>query len=285
MKVALTGADGFTGRYVAEELSRRGISWVALEGDITDARAIDQAVGSAEFDRLIHLAAIAFAGGDDWNAFYTVNQTGTFNLLDAVARHRPGTICVLASSATVYGASASGMVDESAPANPSNHYAVSKYAMELGAALWNGKLDIRVARPFNYTGVGQENRYLIPKIVEHFARREATIELGNTQVQRDFGDVRSVASAYCDLVTIDEPGALVNLATGRLSSIGDIMAVLSRLTDHSIEIRVNPAFMRAGDVPVLGGDPARLRGLAPQWQPVPLEDTLAWMLEAAEAGA
>jgi len=282
MRVALTGADGFTGRYVAEELARRGISWVALDGDITDARQIDQAVSATTFDRVIHLAAIAFAGGDDWDAFYKVNQIGSFNLLDSVARHHPGAVCVLASSATVYGPSASGMVDESVTANPANHYAISKYAMELGARLWGGALDIRIARPFNYTGVGQESRYLVPKIVEHFARRAPQIELGNTQVQRDFGDVRSVSSAYCDLVTLDQPGAIVNLATGRLSSIGDIMAILSGLTGHKMEIRVNPAFMRAGDVPVLGGDPQRLRRLAPDWQPVALEDTLAWMLAAAE---
>lgn len=283
MRVALTGADGFTGRYVAQELSRRGISWVALDGDITDSHAIDQAVSATEFDRLVHLAAIAFAGGNDWKAFYTVNQTGTFNLLDAVARHRPGVVCVLASSATIYGPSASGMVDETAPPNPSNHYAVSKYAMELGAALWKGVLDIRIARPFNYTGVGQQDQYLIPKIIAHFAARAPFIELGNTHVQRDFGDVRSVASAYCDLLAIDQPDTLVNLATGRLSSIGEIMAILSELTGHTIEIRVNPAFMRSGDVPVLGGDPARLRGLLPQWQPVAIEQTLSWMLAAANA--
>lgn len=283
MRVALTGADGFTGRYVTEELSRRGVSWVALEGDITDAQAIDQVVGSTQFDRLIHLAAVAFAGGDDWNAFYRVNQTGTFNLLQSVARHRPGAVCLLASSATIYGPSASGMVDESVPPNPSNHYAVSKYAMELGSALWANALDIRIARPFNYTGVGQEIQYLIPKIVDHFARRAPFIELGNTHVLRDFGDVRSVSTAYCDLVAADKPGLLVNLATGRLSSIGEIMTILSGLTGHSMEIRVNPAFVRAGDVPALGGNPSHLQSLAPQWQPVALEDTLAWMLEAAEA--
>jgi len=283
MQVALTGAGGFTGRYVAQELSRRGISCLALEGDITDRQAIDQAVHATDFDRLIHLAAVAFAGGNDWAAFYKVNQIGTFNLLESVARRRPGATCVLASSATIYGPSASGMVDETAAPSPSNHYAISKYAMEMGATLWQPRLDIRIARPFNYTGVGQEDQYLIPKIVAHFAARAPFIELGNTQVLRDFGDVRSVASAYCDLVMIDRPGALVNFATGRLSSIADIMDILSRLTGHSMDIRVNPAFMREGDVAVLGGNTTRLRALAPDWFPLALEDTLAWMLTAAEA--
>lgn len=282
MRIALTGADGFTGRYVTEELSRRGLSWVALEGDITNAGEIDAVVASTPFDRLIHLAAIAFAGGGDWQAFYQVNQLGTFHLLQSVARHQPGAVCLLASSAAIYGQSASGMVDESALPNPSNHYAVSKYAMELGAAFWRSDLDIRVARPFNYTGAGQETQYLVPKIVDHYARRASVIELGNIHVRRDFGDVRSVARAYCDLIVADQPNLLVNLATGRLSSISDIMAKLTELTGHSMEVRVNPAFVRANDVDILGGSTEHLRSLAPAWQPEALEDTLAWMLASAQ---
>lgn len=282
MRIALTGAQGFTGRFVTAELDRRGLSWVSLEGDITDPVAIEQSVASAPFDGLIHLAAVAFAGGNDWKAFYDVNQLGAFNLLDAVARHHPGATCVLASSAQVYGPSASGLVDETAEPNPASHYAVSKYAMERGAKLWHSSLDLRIARPFNYTGAGQEVRYLIPKIVHHFAQRAPVIELGNTSVLRDFGDVRSVASAYCDLVTSDAPEPVVNLATGRLSSINDIITILSQMTSHSIEIRVNPAFMREGDVPVLGGDTVLLRKAAPSWTPLPLEDTLSWMLAEAE---
>lgn len=285
MRVALTGASGFTGRYVADELTRRGVSWVALDGNVTDSHEMDRVVGATVFDRLIHLAAVAFAGGGDWGAFYQVNQLGTYNLLEAVARHRPGAICLLASSATVYGHNASGIVSEGAPLHPSNHYAVSKLAMEQGAALWRDQLDIRIVRPFNYTGVGQESRYLIPKIVDHFALRLPEIELGNIHVQRDFGDVRSVAAAYCDLISVPEQGLVTNIATGTLSSIHDIMDILQSLTGHTIDIRVNPAFLRAGDVPVLGGDTTHLCHLAPEWTPIALRDTLAWMLEEAEAKA
>lgn len=283
MRVALTGAEGFTGRYVTAELDRRGIEWIALAADITDAAAVDAAVSVHRFDALIHLAAIAFAGGNDWNAFYWVNQLGTFNLLDSIARYQPGTICLLASSAQIYGPGASGLIDEAAPANPANHYAVSKYAMEQGAVIWSGALDIRIARPFNYTGVGQEDRYLVPKIVSHFARRVPVIELGNTHVLRDFGDVRAVASAYCDLIGSNEQGLIVNVASGVVRSIDEIMQTLGSLTGHRMEIQVNPTFVRANDVPVLGGNPAALRRYAPAWEPVAFDDTLAWMLEAAEA--
>ncbi|USU03381.1 GDP-mannose 4,6-dehydratase (plasmid) [Sphingomonadaceae bacterium OTU29LAMAA1] len=283
MQVALTGSSGFTGRFVADALTAAGATCIPLSVDLRDAAAVDKAVEETPFDRLIHLAAIAFIDSDDWHAFYSVNQLGTFNLLDAIARTRPGTRCVLASSAQVYGPGAKGLVAEDAVPAPSNHYAVSKWMMELGAQLWRDRLDIVITRPFNYTGVGQETQYLIPKIIDHFRREANLIELGNTWVQRDFGDVRSVAEAYAGLVLTDKTPELVNIGTGIVSSIDDILAMLIEITGHSLEVRTNPALMRVNDVPVLGGDATLLRENLPHWQPYSLAATLQWMYEHSVA--
>jgi nucleoside-diphosphate-sugar epimerase len=277
MRVALTGADGFTGRFVADALAAKGVACVALSADLCDPAAVERAVDATDFDRVIHLAARAFVDMADWRAFYAVNQIGTFNLLDAVARRKPGARCVLASSAQVYGPGAQGLIDEQAATYPANHYAISKRAMELGAALWKDRLDIVVARPFNYTGVGQATQYLVPKLVDHFRRRAPVIELGNSWVKRDFGDVRSVAQAYAGLVLEADVPPVVNICTDTVSSIDEILAMLTTLSGHSVEVRTNPAFVRANDVPVLGGDATVLRGAVPGWAPRPLIDTLAWM--------
>ena len=180
MRVAVTGAKGFTGRFIARALAAAGATCVPITADLTDAAALGRAVAETGFDRLIHLAAHAFVATSDWRAFYEVNQVGTFALLDAAARARPGARVIVASSAQVYGPGAQGLIGEGAPVNPANHYAVGKLAMEQGAALWRDRLEIIVARPFNYTGVGQGVEYLVPKIVDHFRRRESVIELGNT---------------------------------------------------------------------------------------------------------
>ena len=277
MRVAVTGAQGFTGRFVADALARVGAECVPLEAELTDRAAVEQAVADTPFDRVIHLAALAFVGVADWQGFYLVNQIGTFHLLDAVARVRPGARCVLASSAQVYGPGAEGLVGEDAPTRPSNHYAISKFAMEAGVALWRDRLDIVVTRPFNYTGVGQETQYLIPKIVDHFRRRAPVIELGNLWVKRDFGDVRSVAEVYTGLSLTKSPPAVVNICTGTVRSIDDILATLGAISGHRIEVRVNPTFVRANDVPVLGGDVERLRTTLPDWHPRDFADTLEWM--------
>ncbi len=277
MRVALTGASGFTGRFVAEALESAGVSCTPLLVDLCDKAAVEAAVDALEFDRIIHLAGRAFVNASDWSAFYTVNQIGTLNLLEAVARAKPGARCILASSAQVYGPGAAGLICETAPTNPANHYAVSKRAMELGAALSCAQLDIVVTRPFNYTGIGQGSEYLVPKIVDHFRRREAVIELGNTWVKRDFGDVRSVAQAYVGLVLADKAPPVVNICTGAVYSIGDLLEILRDISGHEIEVRVNQAFVRANDVAVLGGDATRLCTSLPSWKPRDIADTLGWM--------
>jgi GDP-6-deoxy-D-talose 4-dehydrogenase len=279
MRIALTGSSGFTGRFVRNALEEAGAECVPLEVDLTDKTAVARAVENSAFDRVLHLAAQAFVAADDWERFYTVNQLGTLHLLDAVARTRTGTRCILASSAQVYGPGAHGLITEEAPTRPANHYAMGKLAMEMSARLWQDRLDIVIARPFNYTGVGQGTQYLIPKIVDHFCRREPVIELGNTWVKRDFGDVRSVAQAYVRLVLQDNVPNLVNIATGLVYSVDQVLDMLRAISGHAIEVRVNPAFVRSNDVPVLGGDPARLDAALHHWQRYNLAETLAWMYE------
>jgi nucleoside-diphosphate-sugar epimerase len=279
MRVLVTGADGFTGTYLVAELLSRGCEAISFASDITDADAVDAEIAAVKPDRVIHLAAIAFVGTDAVDPFYRVNQLGTYHLLGAVARHVPHAHVLIASSANIYGNSTGGYLNEATPPNPANHYAVSKWAMELGAGMWADRLHMTIARPFNYTGVGQEEQYLIPKIVAHFRRRDPVITLGNIDVSRDFGDVRSVVAAYAGLSLAPPAVPVVNVATGNVWNIHQIVAMASRITGHEIKVETNPAFMRQNEVEILAGDAALLHSLLPDWQPYSLEETLEWMLQ------
>ncbi|KQN33750.1 hypothetical protein ASG37_16495 [Sphingomonas sp. Leaf407] len=279
MRIGVTGARGFTGAPVFAALTQAGHTPLAIGADITDAAALDREIAGMRPDAVLHLAANAFVASDDIAGFYTVNQVGAFNLLASLARHCPGCRVLLASSAQVYGQDASGIVTEDHPTRPANHYALSKLAMEIGADFWRDTLSIIVARPFNYTGVGQQNRYLIPKIVDHFRQRKPVIELGNIDVERDFGDVRAVADAYVGLIEADVTGP-VNVATGQAHSVREVIAIARDITGHDPRIEVNPAFVRTNDVQRLVGSNERLRTIVPDWTPPPLERTIAWMLKA-----
>lgn len=289
-RVLLTGSNGFTGRYLREYLHAAGCEVVGTSSnpagaddchimDLRDPESVREVVETARPDAVIHLAALAFVGHGDPNDFYAVNLMGTRNLLEALTTaERPLKKVILASSANVYGNAHSGSLSEEAAPAPANDYAVSKVAMEYMASLWADRLPLLITRPFNYTGVGQETRYLIAKIVDHFRRRASVIELGNLDIARDFSDVRAVAAAYGDLLASDAQSETVNICSGTSYTLRDIIGLCEAVTGHRIDVTVNPAFVRANDVKTLSGDPTRLQRLIPQWRAIPLEDTLRWML-------
>lgn len=287
-RVLVTGRDGFTGRYVAEELERAGYEVCGLNAhgrrvDLLDAAAVQAAVAGIRPWAVIHLAAIAFVAHGDVDSLYRTNIVGTRHLLAALAALPAApSIVVLASSANVYGQAAGqiGKLDESVPAAPANDYAVSKLAMEYMARTWSDRLPLVFTRPFNYTGVGQDERFLIPKIVAHFRRGEGIIELGNLDVWREFMDVRTVAWTYRRLLETCGEGNTFNICTGNSHSLREVVAMMEDIAGHAIEVRVNPAFVRANEVRCLVGDPARLqRRIGPFPQRV-LRETLHWMYGA-----
>lgn len=280
MRALITGLGGFTGQYLRAELSAHGHEVVGLKADLTDALAMEAEVRRVQPDWVVHLAGIAFVGHGEPNDFYRVNLMGTRNLLAALAGCDRTPACVLlASSANVYGNASEGMLSEAALPVPANDYAVSKLAMEHMARLWFDRLPIVITRPFNYTGAGQKESFLLPKIVGHFHRQAQELELGNLDVWRDFSDVRAVVEAYRRLLEVSPRGETVNVCSGRTHSLREVLAMAEEISGHSLRVTVNPAFVRANEVKVLCGDSARLVRLIGAWSSPPLEDTLRWMLE------
>lgn len=161
---------------------------------------------------------------------------------------------------------------------PVNDYAVSKAAMEMMASLWVEKLPLVMVRPFNYTGMGQSVDFLIPKVIDHFRRKVQRIELGNLQVWRDFSDVRDVVRAYRLLAEKQVAGTVVNVGSQALYSLQDVLDICARLTNHRLDVQVNPAFVRANEVKILCADTSRLESLVGSRNLIPLEQTLQWML-------
>lgn len=287
MKILLTGASGFTGRPFAEMAQSLGHEVIALDCDLADKAALRQQVLAAAPDSVVHLAAISFVGQADENAFYAVNVVGTLNLLDALlALPKAPQRVLLASSANVYGNCDASPITESQPPAPMNHYATSKLAMEHMARTYGDRLSLVFTRPFNYTGVGQASQFLIPKLVNHFARRAPNIELGNLHVEREFNDVSMVCAAYIQLLEYGQPGETYNICSGEAYTLQHVIRLLSEITGHQINVTVNPAFVRAGEVHRLCGSPLRLQALPLPAAGLPpvrtLEQTLRNMLLAAE---
>ncbi|CNF03648.1 GDP-mannose 4,6-dehydratase [Yersinia frederiksenii] len=290
-RALITGIQGFTGHYMAAELSAAGYRVFGLgsqpsndldyfQVDLLDIDGLTSIIKQVEPHIVVHLAAIAFVGHGNPAAFYDVNVVGTRNLLAALSTVADNIESVLlASSANVYGNTQAGMLSETTIVNPANDYAVSKLAMEYMAKLWSEKLPIIIVRPFNYTGVGQSDNFLLPKIVSHFKRKASEIELGNLDVWRDFTDVRALVKAYLGLLLAKPIGETVNVCSGRTHSLREVINLCEIITSHSLSIHVNPAFVRANEVKTLCGDSTKLQSIVDGWNTPPLEETLRWMLE------
>ena len=292
-RALLTGCNGFTGRYVAHELATAGYKVIGLahasdppspgvvRANLLDRNATRIAIEQARADVVIHLAAISFVAHDDVDEIYRVNIVGTRNLLEALASaSHPPRIVVLASSANIYGNAKDDPITEDTPPAPANDYAVSKLAMEYMARTWMDRLPIVITRPFNYTGVGQSEQFLIPKIMAHFKRGAKAIELGNIEVWRDFSDVRDVARVYAALVKKAPAGLAFNICSGVAHSLAEVLDMMAKIAGYRIDVHVNPAFVRGNEVARLVGSDARLVVCCGAGDPIRLSVTLRWMFES-----
>ena len=281
MRWLVTGASGFTGRWLLRRLQALGHEATgaglgdgdALRCDLTEPTSVRRAVLDFKPDRVVHLAAISFVAHPRPEEFARVNVAGTIHLLEACAALPNPPAVALASSAAVYGRAA-GHIGEGAPCAPVSEYGRSKHAMELAAAAWAARFPaLVITRPFNYTGPGQGEHFLVPKIAAAFRRRDAVLTLGRIDVARDFSDVRDVVEDYVRLLGPEPAAGVVNLCSGRATTVEEIIAIFSRLTGHHPAIETDLALVRPDEIVRLTGDPARLVALTGRGHDIGLERT------------
>ena len=289
--VLITGSGGFTGRALASAFSARGSSVVGLskapreawelEGDLLDRPGLASTLAETRPDIVIHLAGISSPVHGDISEIYEANVVGTASLISSISRsvQRPRLILV-ASSATVYAKADSGVAQrETDSLEPVTHYAASKLAVEHICNI-SGDLPIRVLRPFNYTGAGQGENFLVPKIVAHFARDTGEIELGNLDLERDISDISDVVESYIRLSQMPS-GEVLNLCSGVPAPLTSIVDILREISGRSMRVRVNEKFVRPGEPKRIFGDRSALDGAIGSWKRRTLHDTLSAMYSAA----
>lgn len=276
-KVLITGAHGFTGRHLIAELTDNGFQPLPLIADLLDKKLVTAEILSIKPDYVIHLAAQAYSDSLAIRDTYHVNVVGSTNLLEALSVLKaPPINVVLASSAAIYG-NIDGNIDERRKPAPINHYGCSKLCMEYLARNYIGKFPITVTRPFNYTGVGHSDEFVVPKIVNAYRKRKSVLELGNLDVFREYNDVRDVCSSYRVLMDSIVEWGLVNICSGRAISLLEIIDRMDGIAGYKMEIKVNPDYVRKNDIRELSGDPAKLISLGGFTPRYTIQDTLEWM--------
>lgn len=290
----VTGSSGFVGRWLCEHLKSSGDQVIELpvDLDIQNAADLSGAVAEAAPDAICHLAAQANVSAS-WRGpalTFSVNALGTLNLCVAAASLAPKPRLLLVSTSEVYGkVPAERMpISEDEPFAPVNPYAASKAAAEMvGLQAWLGQgLEVVRARPFNHTGPGQMEGFVVPDLAHQVARAARgeldCIFTGNISVRRDLSDVRDVVRAYRLLLVGGEPGQPYNICRGEAVAVSSVLERLMRLAGVDVPVRPDPARYRPADVPEHVGDPRRLKALT-GWQPeVPLDQTLADVLGSVQ---
>jgi GDP-4-dehydro-6-deoxy-D-mannose reductase len=294
----ILGSSGFAGGHLTAAAEAEGVEIVRaarsgdrdLEFDLLDPGSIERAVESAAPAAVINLAGFASVGqswGDPAAAF-EANLVGAVNVLEAVARRAPAAHVVCVSSGEVYGEIPEEDLParEEHPLRPLNPYGASKAALEIACAQYERAHGLRIAviRAFNQLGPGQSERFAASSFARQIAAAErsgaraVTLATGNTEVARDFVDVRDVAHAYLLVIERDLVGTF-NACSEEAMKISELIDALSEAARVDVEREVDPAKLRRAEPAVVFGSAERLRDTS-GWRPrTPIARSLADLLE------
>jgi GDP-4-dehydro-6-deoxy-D-mannose reductase len=312
-RILLTGGSGFVGGYLAPavaaafpdadrlmlRLHDHGVEragWRTVRAELTNEAEIDAVLRDFRPDLVLHLAAQSSVGAAHGAAEQTwrVNFGGSLELASACARYCPDLTFFFVSTSEVYGWSfRDGPACEETVPRPASAYSRSKAAAEaMLADVLPAAARLIVVRPFNHTGPGQDQRFVLPSFAAQVAAIESglqppRLEVGNLDAQRDFLDVRDVCAAYMKLLLADHPQgvrAIYNVASGSSYKISDLVEKMRARASRPFEIVLDPKRLRPSDVPLAVGSNERLYA-ATGWRPVVsidevIEDLLGYWRES-----
>lgn len=305
-RVFVTGADGFIGSHLVEQLVAAGAEVTALAlynsfndwgwlekqpfldeirvvtGDIRDPHLCQEVLQNQEV--VFHLAAL-IPIPYSYRApasFLETNVQGTLNICQAARTHGVERL-VHTSTSEVYGTAQYCPIDEKHPLCGQSPYAASKIGADAIALsyYYSFSLPVIVARPFNTYGPRQSARAVIPAIISQVAAGEPEIKLGDLNTTRDFTFVADTCRGLMAAASAGAPGEVFNIGTGREIRIGDLCLLAGRLMDTRIQVVQDPERLRPekSEVRQLICDATKLHA-ATGWAPdVPLEEGLRLTIE------
>lgn len=276
-RVLIFGSGGFVGPYLARDFYNHNYSVYGSDVkqtddaecfenfytcDLTNIESVSSVVLDVKPTHIINLAAISSVASS-WNIpqkTVQVNVCGTLNILEAAKRCEVLPKILLIGSSEEYAISDEA-ISERSELNANNPYGISKVMQEQFSDLYRERYGMKIynVRAFNHTGVGQTEAFVIPSWCKQAAEISAsgkpgTMYVGNTDVIRDFSDVRDIVRAYRMVLESNDYKTLYNIGSGLVVSLQDILSYIVSLSDQPIEIKVDSNLIRPADNPVIHCD-------------------------------
>jgi NAD dependent epimerase/dehydratase len=296
MKILVTGADGFIGSHLTEELVRQGYdvkafvyynsfnSWGWLDtspesikkelevfaGDIRDPHGVKEAMKGC--DVVLHLAsliAIPYSYHSP-DTYVDTNIKGTLNVLQA-ARELDIQKVVHTSTSEVYGTAQYVPIDENHPLQGQSPYSASKIGADQMAIAFYRSFNTPVAiiRPFNTYGPRQSARAVIPTIITQIASGKRKIKLGSLHPTRDFNYIKDTVNGFISVMKHDQSiGEVINIGSNFEVSIGETAKLIAEIMGVDIEIETDDVRIRPekSEVERLWADNSKAKALL-GWEP------------------
>jgi NAD dependent epimerase/dehydratase len=294
MKILVTGADGFIGSHLTEELVRQGYdvkafvyynsfnSWGWLDhsplknefevfaGDIRDPFGVKEAMKGC--DVVLHLAsliAIPYSYHSP-DTYIDTNIKGTLNVLQA-ARELDIQKVVHTSTSEVYGTAQYVPIDENHPLQGQSPYSASKIGADQMAIAFYRSFETPVAiiRPFNTYGPRQSARAVIPTIITQLASGKRKIKLGSLHPTRDFNYIKDTVNGFISVMKHDQSiGEVINIGSNFEVSIGETARLIAEIMGVDIEIETDDVRIRPekSEVERLWADNSKAKALL-GWEP------------------
>jgi len=264
VNILVTGADGFIGKRMAEELRKKGhhvIGYCHIDGDISNKEALAQYTACA-VDTVYHFAARTFVP-DSWKdsyEYFNVNVMGTVTVLEFCRKNRCKAVLM---SSYVYGEPQFLPVSEEHPLVAVTPYHETKMVMEHIGRFYSEHFSIPVTvfRPFNVYGMGQNEEFLLPKIMKQLLDKDISrVRLMDLAPKRDYVYINDVIEALCCALAAREGFHVYNIGTGRSYSVEEAVKICMKVTgiekpyDTAQEVRISEISDCVADISKLEHD-------------------------------
>lgn len=273
-RILIFGISGFVGSYLANEflshdydvcgsdmteMTQMQIKVPFLQANLLDAGSVYSVIQKTKPDIIVNLAAISSVG-QSWSIPQTtmsVNVVGALNIMESVRNLKLDSRILFVGSSEEYEES-DQPISEQTPLNANNPYGISKMAQERFAEVYRERYGMKIycVRPFNHTGIGQRDTFVLPSFCKQAAEieksgRPGTIKVGNLAAERDFSDVRDIVRAYRMIVESEDCTKIFNVGSGEAHSLKELLEYIVSLSTQKIEIEIDPERFRPVDTPVI----------------------------------